>query len=92
MAKTITLKQTGFYVTGKARLLLWSGGEIWVNMAPFHVMSIDEIPDKVNDGKVGCVRILEAECNVHEDYEGTHRFLETRSYGGGELLDAKTGV
>lgn len=92
MAKTITLKQTGFYVTGAARLLLWRGDEVWVNMDPFHVMSIDEIPKKVNDGKFGCQRILEAECDVYEDYEGTHRWIETRNYEGDELSDAMKGV
>lgn len=92
MGKTLTLKQTGFYVMGSARLLLWRGDEVWVNMNPFHVMSLDEIPGKVNDGEFGCQRILEAECDVYEDYEGTHRWIETRNYEGDELLNAKTGV
>ena len=92
MAKTITLKQTGYWVEGTAKLLLWGDDVGTIDMDPFHVMSLDEIPGKVNDGRFGCQRILEAECTVYEDYEGTHLFLETRNYEGEELLGAKTGV
>lgn len=93
MAKTLTLKQTGYWVEGTAKLLLWGDDEGEVNMDPFHVMSLDEIPDKINDGQFGCQAILEAECLVYEDYEGTHVFLETRNYDRGEIgMNAPRGV
>lgn len=92
MGKTLTLKQTGFWIEGTAKLLLWGGNECEINMDPFHVMSLDEIPGKINDGKFGCQRILEAECDMYEDYEGTHRWVETRNYGGDELINARRGV
>lgn len=92
MAKTITLKQTGFWVEGTAKLLLWDYDKGEINMDPFHVMSLDEIPDKINDGRFGCQAILEAECLVYEDYEGTLRFLDTVHYDGYELADAMKGV
>ena len=93
MAKTITLKQTGFWVEGSARILCWNGEKGNIDMSPFHVDSLDEIPDKINDGHFGCQRILKATCYVYEDYEGAHRFLETRNYGRGEIgMNAKRGV
>lgn len=92
MSKTLTLKQTGFYVVGTAKLLLWNGDEYETSMDPFHVMSLDDIPDNINDGGFGCHRILSAACIVYEDYEGMHRFLKICNYDEDELINAKTGV
>lgn len=89
MAKTLTLKQTGFWVRGMSRILLWGGGAAQVVMNPFHVDSLDEIPGKVNDGRFGCQAIIGAECEVFEDYEGTRRYLEDRSYDEQDLVNAK---
>lgn len=92
MAKVLILKQTGFYVTGTVKILLWDGNKVDVEMKAFHVSSLDEIPDNINDGGFGGQRIFSAECVVYEDYEGTHRFLEIRNYDRDELINAKTGV
>lgn len=92
MAKTITLKHTGFYVEGTARILDWGGDVGDIEMDAFHVDSLDDIPKNVNDGQFGCQRILAADCTVYEDYEGTLRFLEDRHYDSNELSDAKIGI
>ena len=82
MDKTITLKHTGFLVEGTARILCWDDD----------VDALDDIPKKVNDGQFGCKRILEADCTVYEDYEGTLRLFDILHYEGDELADAKKGV
>lgn len=94
MAKTLTLKHTGYWVEGTARILCWDGEESDVNMDPFHARSLDEIPDRINDGQFGCQAILKAECLVYEVYGGgTHVFLETRSYSRDEIgMNAPRGV
>ena len=92
MAKTITLKHTGFYVEGTARILDWGGDVGEIEMDAFHVDSLDDIQKNVNDGRFGCQRILGADCTVYEDYEGMHRFFGVTDYEGSELADAKKGV
>ena len=92
MADTITLKHTGFRVTGRARVLLWDGNVAEVEMDEFHVDSLDDIPKNVNDGRFGCQRILAAKCVVFDDYEGTLRLFDTLHYEGDEIADAKKGV
>ena len=92
MDKTITLKHTGFRVTGRARVLLWNGNVAEVEMDEFHVDSLDDVPKNVNDGRFGCQRILAAKCVVFDDYEGIYCFRETREYESDELSDAKKGV
>lgn len=92
MADTITLKHTGFYVEGTARILLWDGDVAEIKMDAFHVASLDDIPKNVNDGQFGCQRILAAYCTVYKDYEGTYRFFGVKDYEGDELADAKKGV
>ena len=92
MAKTITLKHTGFHVEGTARILDWGGGVGDIEMDAFHVDSLDDIPKNVNDGQFGCQRILAADCTVYEDYEGTLRFFDTIHYKGSEISDAKRGI
>lgn len=93
MGKTLTLKQTGFWIEGTAKILCWDDDEIEVNMEPFHILSLDEIPDKINDGQFGCQAILAAECHVYEDYEGTHVYTETRNYNRSEIgMNAPRGI
>ena len=92
MDKTITLKHTGFYVEGTARILCWDGDVAEIEMNAFHVDALDDIPKKVNDGQFGCQRILEADCTVYEDYEGTLRLFDILHYEGDERADAKKGV
>ena len=92
MADTITLKHTGFYVEGTARILLWNGDVAEVKMDAFHVASLDDIPKNVNDGRFGCQRILEAKCIVYKAYEGIYRFYGVTDYEGSELLNAKRGI
>ena len=90
MDKTITLKHTGFYVEGMARILCWDDDVIDVEMDAFHVDSLDDIPKHVNDGQFGW--ILAADCTVYADYEGTLRLLDFLHYEGDEIADAKKGV
>ena len=88
----LILKHTGFYVEGTARVLLWDGNVAEVEMDAFHVASLDDIPKNVNDGRLGCQRILAAKCTIYRDYEGTYRFHEIRNYEGSELSNAKKGI
>ena len=92
MADTITLKNTGFLVEGTARILCWDGDVGEIEMDAFHVGSLDDIPKHVNDGQFGCQRVLEADCTVYEDYEGTLRLFDILHYEGDEIADAKKGV
>ena len=92
MAKTITLKHTGFYVEGTARILCWDDDVGEIEMDAFHVDSLDDIPKHVNDGGFGCQRILAADCTVYDDYDGTIRLLDIVHYEGDEIADAKKGV
>ena len=88
-----TLKHTGFYVEGTARILLWNGNVAEVKMDAFHVASLDDIPKNVNDGQFGCQRILSAKCLVYKDYEGrAYRFYGVMDYEGDELSGVKRGV
>ena len=93
MAKTITLEKTGYHVIGRSKILCWGGDVGFIDMDPFDVDSLDEIPDRINDGQFGCQAILEAECNIYEDYEGVHRYLKTRTYKRDEIgMNAPRGI
>ena len=88
-----TLKHTGFYVEGTARILLWNGNVAEVKTDAFHVASLDDIPKNITDGQFGCQRILSAKCLVYKDYEGrAYRFYGVTDYEGDELSGAKRGV
>lgn len=88
----LILKHTEFYVEGTVRVLLWDGNVAEVEMNAFHVASLGDIPKNVNDGQLGCQRILAAKCTVYKNYEGTYRFHRIMNYEGSELSNAKKGI
>ena len=88
----LILKHTGFYVEGTARVLSWDGSVVEVEMDAFHVASLDDIPKNVNDGQLGCQRILAAKCTIYKNYEGTYSFHEIKNYEGSELSNANIGI
>ena len=77
--KTITLKKTGYYVTGISDLTLWGNEPANIIMKPFHINDIKKstLLKNINDNGFGCQSINGAICDINEDYEGTHRFLKT---------------
>lgn len=73
--KTITLKHTGYYVTGVSDLTPWGGGNACIQMAPFYVIgekepTDQELLDNINDAGFGVQSINGAICDVFEQYEG----------------------
>jgi len=75
--KEITLKLTGYYVTGTADITLWGGGDTCIEMEPFNVKTIKEIPDNINDSGFGVESINGAVCSIFRNYEGTHVYART---------------
>jgi hypothetical protein len=74
--KTITLKQTGYYITGVSDVTPWGGGNACICMKPFRIaLPFDKITDKmlldsINDNGFGVESINGAICDVFEEYEG----------------------
>jgi len=75
--KQIVLKQNGYYIDGKSVLNLWGGGLGEIEMQPFHVNSLREIREKINDNGFGCESIEWAHCHIHRNYsDGNHNVNE----------------
>lgn len=81
--KTITLKKTGYYVTGVSDLTMWGNDPGCISMKPFLVKDIKKktLLENINDNGFGVQSINGAICDIYEDYEGTHRFLTTVTVG-----------
>jgi len=77
--KTITLKKTGYYVTGVSDLTLWGNEPGCIIMKPFRINNIKKrtLLENINDNQFGVQSINGAICDINENYEGTHRFLKT---------------
>lgn len=89
---TITLKFTGYHVSGNAHVLLWDGTEADVCMTPFKVQDKADIPKYVNDGKFGCETILSAECHVSRCYQGFLVFDEVLDFDRKQINQNNRGV
>ena len=74
--KQIILKHEGYFITGKAKLNLWGGGQGAVVMKPFHVNHLREIRDKINDNGFGCESIEEACCNIHRHFVSDNHYVD----------------
>lgn len=75
--KNLTLDLTGYTVRGLADVSLWGGGEGNIEMKPFNVKSIKEIPEKLNDGGFGVEKINGAIVDVYRDYNGFKKYSRT---------------
>lgn len=71
--KTKTLQNLGYYVNGTARILLWDGSEGEVYFTPFTIskenLDIKDIIMAIDDGNVGCQKLLSADVVVYDLYE-----------------------
>jgi hypothetical protein len=81
--KTLTLKKTGYTITGTADLTAWGGGNACIEMAKFNVDKIDikTLKENLNDNGFGVQSINGGICDIYENYEGTIRFLKTVEIG-----------
>jgi hypothetical protein len=67
--KKVTLKLQGYRITGTADLTPWGGGNASIEMKPFTVKSIKQIPDLINDNGFGVEAINGAICHISRLYD-----------------------
>jgi len=79
--KTITLKQTGYYITGLAIVKPWGGGRAYISMNSFNVKKLKDIKDNINDNGFGVEAILGAICEIYTNYEGHHVYKNEIAIG-----------
>ena len=68
-----TLFFSGYYITGLSDLSLWGGGNACIEMKPFRVKHIKEIPDNLNDSDFGVESINGAIVDIYREYGNSHR-------------------
>ena len=72
-AKTVTLKQTGYSISGESVLNLWGGGQgtidISAGIIPLDKLSKENLLKCVNDGRFGCESIDCARVIIEDLYE-----------------------
>ena len=75
--KSVTLKQTGWHVTGEAVISTWGGGQGTIRMDPTFVplgkMTKENLHRCINDGRFGCQSIDQGVLEVSVEYEGRYR-------------------
>jgi hypothetical protein len=83
MEKQITLSFTNYVIKGVSDVTPWGGGDACIEMDKFTTNSLktEELLAKVNDGGFGVERINGAICDIYENYEGTLKFLKTKTVG-----------
>jgi len=81
--KTITLRKTGYVVSGISDLTSWGGGNFSIMMKEVSVKNIskENIKKNLNDNGFGVKSINGAICDIYESYEGTLRYLKTITVG-----------
>jgi len=81
--KTITLRKTGYRVKGISDLTLWGGENSSIMMKEFSVKNIskENLKKNLNDNGFGVESINGAICDIYENYEGTLRYLKTKTVG-----------
>ena len=82
--KVVTLKQTGWHVTGEAVISLWGGGQGTITITPTFVplgkMTKDNLHRCINDGRFGCRGIDQAVMEVSTQFEGGYREYDRTIY------------
>jgi len=80
MAKSITLEQTGWEVSGEVYVTLWGSGGGVIHMTPSFVplgqLTRDNIHRSINDGRFGVQSIDRADVEISEVY-GNPSFRES---------------
>ena len=75
--KTISLNLTDYVIEGVADLTLWGGGKGSIKMNSFHVSSIKDIKENINDAGFGVEKINGALCDIYRNYQGTLKYSRT---------------
>jgi hypothetical protein len=79
--KSIKLRLVDYVIKGISDLSLWGGGKGCIEMKPFHVKSLKEIKENLNDNGFGVEKINGAICDIYRNYEGTLRYARTLKIG-----------
>jgi hypothetical protein len=79
--KSITLNFTDYVIEGIADLTAWGGGNACIEMKSFHVKSLKDIKENLNDNGFGVESINGAICDVYRNYEGTLKYSRTLHIG-----------
>ena len=77
--KKVVLSFTNYRIEGEVKVIDWYDQEGILYMTPYHIDNLDleEIKAGINDGGFGVQRFVSAIIDIYENYEGTHRFLES---------------
>jgi hypothetical protein len=80
--RTKTITQTGYVITGTAKLLLWGGGTGEIEMSkqfiPIEKFNKTNMLRSINDGGFGCEKILSADIDIYIRYnDGSQEFDRT---------------
>ena len=79
--KSITLELIDYVIKGTSDLTVWGGGNASIQMDSFHVKSLKEIKENLNDAGFGVQSINGAICDIYRNYEGTLIFARTLIIG-----------
>ena len=93
--KEITLKHTGYSVTGVALINLWGGGqgEVLMDEVTIDEPTTENIRNAVNDGQFGCESIESATVHLNAIYErGITIPCGEFCFNREELSNAKRGI
>ena len=79
--KSITLNFTDYVIKGIADVTPWGGGNACIEMRPFHVKSLKEIKENLNDNGFGVKNINGAIVDIYHNYEGTLKYSKSLTIG-----------
>jgi hypothetical protein len=78
---TITLILTDYVIKGVADVTPWGGGKACIEMQSFHVKSLKDIKNNINDNGFGVESINGAICDIYRNYQGTLVYSRTLHIG-----------
>ena len=76
MKREITLKQTGYYITGYVIAYMWGGGEGKTQMDDATItgkITKDKIVNSLNDGRFGVEGLKSADIDVYDLFENGYK-------------------
>lgn len=89
MKDEITLKHTGYYITGIAGVEFWNGEVGTVNMDDFKLKELTEenLIKGINDGQFGCKKIVTARCNIYKTFgQGYNILIGEAKFRDGKMI------
>ena len=89
--RTVTLKQTGYYVTGISDLTMWGGGNACIEMKAFEIPKVNKkiLLENINDNGFGVSSINGAVCNIYVLYENGYKEFQKQVIVGNVSDDTK---